>query len=652
MPSRRDFVKAAALATGHWLFVKPSQCLAAVETPPPTRQDIAPRIDELSPDRAQRGGMAAEPNMAKVELECDVLVAGGGLAGICAAIAAARNGSQVILVHDRSRLGGNASSEVRMHPMGSRFGFRESGIIEELSLENAFHNPHFAWELWDLALYDRCISEPRIKLILDSTLFKAEVHEGAIRAVWVRCDTTEHLYHIKARIFVDSTGDSRLALEAGAEYMVGREAIEVFNESNASYDKTGTTQGSSILFTSRKHDRPMSFHAPSWARRITAEDLQHRRVGPGNWEYGYWWIELGGTQDTIRDQEQLRFELLAVVLGVWDFIKNSGQYPDSANWALETVGMIPGRRESRRVTGEHIMTQADIEGKWKEFHDAVAFGGWAMDDHPAMGFDASGTKPYRPAKFSEPYNIPLGSLYSKNVKNLMMAGRNISATHVAFTSIRVMKTCAIIGQATGTAAAMCVRDRIVPRQLRNDKDRVRALQQCLLRDDQTIMQVRNEDPDDLARKATVTASASSMGTRPENLLTGTNWDPKGKTDNRWIAPMSAQPAWVRLEWQEPVRLSEVQLIHDTGIYRTLTMAAAANVQKEMVAGPQPETIRDYALVGILPDGTEKPLAEITQNYHRLRRDRFDPVVLKALRIDVRATNGGPEARLYEIRAYG
>jgi len=650
MTDRRDFLKAAAMATSYALIVKAPQTLTAAPDPDVTRQDISPRIDTLAPDDAKTGQISEEPNMHRVDLDCDVFVAGGGLAGVCAAISAARNGAKVILVQDRSRLGGNASSEVRMHPMGSRFGIRETGLIEEFSLANAYNNEHHSWEMWDLMLYDMVVREPNIQLLLDTTLYRANVTDNKITDAWVRCDRTEHLYHIKSPIFIDCTGDSRLALEAGAEYMYGREAVDVFNEPLADYDKPGTTQGSSILFTSRKHDRPVPYEAPSWARVIGPDDLKHRGVGPKNWEYGYWWIELGGVYDTIRDNERLRFELLAIVLGVWHYIKNSGNFPEASNWALETVGMIPGKRESRRITGEHVMTQADIEGGWKNYKDAVAFGGWAMDDHPAEGFDAKGIKPYRPAKYDEPYNIPLGSLYSKNITNLMMAGRNISASHVAFSTTRVMKTCAVIGQAAGTAAMVCAKEKILPKDLRNNSDRMKALQQLLLRDDQTILQQRNEDETDLARKARITASATSEGSKPENILTGITWEGAGTKEQRWAAPIGLDGTWLQLEWNSPVTLSQIQLTHDTGLYRTLTITAARSVQEKMEVGPQKETIADYTIVATLENGTEKQLVDVFGNYQRLRRHQFDPLKVKAIRINIKRTYG-PEARLYEVRAY-
>lgn len=650
MKNRRDFLKAAAFATTYTLMVKAPQSLSAAGEDALSREAIAPRIDELAPDSAKPGQGTDEPHMSRVDLECDVFVAGGGLAGICAALAAARNGSRVVLVQDRSRLGGNASSEIRMHPMGSKFGIRETGIIEELSLANAYGNEQNSWEMWDLLLYDKCISEPNIKLLLDTTLYRATVKDGKIEDVWARCDRTEILYHIKSTIYMDCTGDSRLALEAGAEFMIGREDVATFNEPLADYDKPGTTQGSSILFTAREHDRPINFEAPSWARTIGPEDLQHRKISKKSWEYGYWWIELGGVYDTIRDNERLRFELLAIVLGVWDYIKNSGDFPGSENWALETVGMIPGKRESRRLTGEHILVQSDIEGGWKKFNDGVAFGGWALDDHPAGGFDAKEVKPFRPSPYDEPYNIPLGSLYSKNIENLMMAGRNISASHVAFSSTRVMKTCAVIGQAAGTAAAVCVRDKITPKKLRNDSAKIKALQQHLLRDDQTILGIRNDDPKDLARKAKVTASASVDGSKPENILSGVTWEGAGTLEHRWAAPMTQGPVWLRMEWDSPVTLSSLQVTHDTGLYRTLTITAQASVIKKMELGPQEETLSDYDIVGILEDGTEKPLASVKNNYQRLRRYTFDPVKVKAIKLDVKKSHG-KQARLYEVRAY-
>ncbi len=650
--SRRQFLAAAGLGTGYSLIVKAPQSLAAAPDDL-DRAAAAQQFEGLAPEGAPKAD--AEPNMRRVDLEADLVVCGGGMSGVCAAIAAARHGARVILVQDRSRLGGNASSEIRMHIVGAdihggRPGWREGGLIEEFRLENAKWNPHSAWELWDLMLYDKCVSEPNLKLILDTAVYRAEMNDdGTIAAIWARCDKTEHLYHITAPLFVDATGDSRLALEAGAEYRIGRESYDEFGESLSDFDEIGTTMGSSILFTAREHDRPIPYRPPSWARDIKEEHLQYR--GINSLEYGYWWIELGGIYDNIRDNERLRFELLAIVLGVWNYIKNSGAYPEAENWALESVGMIPGKRDSRRIVGDIIMTQQDLEDGWRQMRDGVAIGGWSFDDHPAKGFDATDERPARQVVMDEPYNIVLGALYSRNIGNLMMAGRNISCSHVAFSSTRVMATCSVVGQAVGAAAALCLSEGIKPRELRSDPDRVRALQQTLLRDDQSIREVRNMDPADVARNAQARASSEVEGSRAANVINGQVRDLPGETDNRWFGAMDGGGAWIELSWDEPQTIGHAQITFDTGFQRELTLSGQYARRERMELGPQPETVRDYTLTVETAGGEEHTVAEVKDNYQRLRRHDFEPLEAKALRLTVHATNGAGEARVYEIRCY-
>jgi hypothetical protein len=554
-------------------------------------------------------------------------------------------------------LGGNASSEVKMHIVGadqhgSRAGWREGGIIEELRLGDAVHNPHRAWELWDLMLYDKVISEKNITLLLDSVLYQAKVTNDEIQEVMVRCDRTEHIYQISAKLYFDCTGDSRLALEAGAEFRIGREDSLEFGESLAVQESDKRTQGSSILFTARKHSQPIPFIPPKWARQITSEHLKYRGVANSSWEYGYWWIELGGMYDTIRDNERLRFELLSVVLGVWDYIKNSGHHPESANWALQTVGMIPGKRESRRIMGDFIMTQPVLEGAWRLMHDGVAIGGWAMNDHPPEGFDAPEKKPYRSIKLKEPYNISLGSLYSKNIKNMMMAGRNISCSHVAFSSSRVMATTSVMGQAAGTAAALCIKNNLQPRKLRENKKLLKELQQILLQDDQTILEIKNEDSYDLARNATIHASASTPETKPENIISGVTRDLPGEWNNRWAATMNTRGPWISLAWAQPQKISQIQITFDTGFQRQLTLTAHDGHNKKIIRAPQPETVKDYVIQYKTQKDKWKNIVDIKNNYLRLRRHEFQPIQTKAVRVHVKTTNGADETIIYEIRCYG
>jgi hypothetical protein len=646
------------LMTGYSLMVLADQLPAAPQ------QTITPEMkqqfDRIAPPGKSAGSASSvqEPNMTLVNLECDVFVAGGGLAGVCAAISAARHGAKVVLVQDRSRLGGNSSSEVKMHVVGAdshrgRPGWRESGLIEELRLEDAVNNPQRCWEMWDFILYDKVVSEPNITLLLETILYRAETQGDRVTKVWARCDKSEHIYGISAKVFVDSTGDSRLALESGASFRTGREARSEFNESLAPEKTDQETLGSSILFTSRLYNRPMPFKAPSWARKVTPETLRFRKVD--SWEYGYWWIEWGGNKDTIRDNELIRYELLSIVMGVWDYIKNSGNHTNSANYGLDWIGMMPGKRGSRRMVGDHMLTQQDLLSG--SFYDAIAMGGWPMDDHPPGGFDRADLPPNTVLRTPEVFPIPLRSCYSKNIANLMMAGRNISATHAAFTSTRVMATCATIGQAVGTAAAMCVEKQKLPRQLAEDRQLVSTLQQRLIRDDQTIKGkpgelVRNDDEKDLARKATVSSSGNVGEAVAPLVIDGITRDiPKGPV-HHWAGPMTADGAWLDVKWDAPRTVREVQLTFDTGFQRQLFLTSNDGFARDALRRPQPETVRDYDVLVRRKGATGfEKVAAVSGNYQRMNRVKFAPVEAEAVRIHVKATNGVEEARIFEVRCY-
>lgn len=593
-------------------------------------------------------------------LETDFLVAGGGLAGLSAAIAAARHGARVILLQDRSVLGGNASSEIKMHAVGadchgSKPGARESGLIEEFFLEDAVRNPHRSYSQWDLLLYEKAKLEPNLTLLLDTDCIGAEVAMGAdgrrmIVAVRAVRQSTEDEFRIVARYFADCTGDGRLGLEAGAEFTVGREAKSDFGESLARDVADRQTLGSSILFTARKYPTAQPFIAPGWTRPFTGADLKLRWIS--SYEYGYWWSEWGGQFDTIKDNERIRHELLRIALGVWDYVKNSGKHPDSSHWALEWVGAIPGKRESRRFLGPHILTQDDVLGACI-FNDRVAYGGWAIDLHPPSGVDAVGEQPYTPTHFPHLYSIPLRCYHSRNVANLFFAGRNLSATHVAFASTRVMKTCAIGGQAVGTAAALWLR-------ASGDNDiaalstpaNIHALQQALLRDDAFLPDLRNEDPADLARTAMATASSEKPGAPAGNIISGVTRDLRARFGS-WSADRVHRwesvtlPASVTLTLPTSSLVREIHLTFDTGFDRELCLSASDSLTAKLVRGPQPETVKHYR---IFLD--RKQVAEETNNYLRKRVHRLTEVTpASALTIEFLATHGVPVARVFEVRIY-
>ena len=583
-------------------------------------------------------------------LQADVVVAGGGAAGVPAALAAARNGATVVLIQDRSMLGGNSSSEVRMHIVGAdRHGHtphaRESGIIEELRLEDAVWNGQRSSHMWDQLLLDKVVSEPNITLLLNTTVDGVVMAGQRISAVTATRPSQEERFVIGARLFLDCTGDCRLGVEAGADFRMGREGRDEYGEDLAWVTEADyQTLGSSILFTARKHDRPMPFRAPPWVRKYAScEELPFRPHR--EFEYGYWWIEWGGQLDTIKDNDSIRHELTRITLGVWDHIKNSGRHPESANWALEWVAAIPGKRESRRLLGPLLLTQADLQAG-RVFADEVAYGGWAIDEHPPEGIDNPG-KPFLPTPVPL-YSIPLRCLYSRNVENLFMAGRNISASHVAFASTRVMATCAVLGQAAGTAAALCVQHGLLPAALCGD--RLAELQQTLLRDDAYLLATRNSDPADLARCAAVTASSEQPAHAASNVLSGVTRR-VGEESNAWhSAPLAGGPAWLELRWPRAQQLGSVQCIFDSGFARQLTLTMSDSHNARQVRAAQPETVRDYSLEAKV-DGVWQTVAEVQGNYQRRRMHAFEPVQVTALRICITATNGAPDARLFEIRAY-
>ena len=584
------------------------------------------------------------------EMTVDVCVVGGGISGICAAIAAARNGSKVVLIHDRSNLGGNASSEIRMHISGSsvlRTVWREIGILEEMVLDDAVMNPQVAYPLWDFVMYNKVYSEPNITLLLDTMMYDADYKNNTIESVRAFSSQTEEIFIIKASHFADCTGDGTLAAVVGAEYMRGREAKSKWNESLGQDVADEVGMGNSLLFMAEKMDRPMPFTPPEWARKYTFKDFEFRRIH--SIEYGYWWLELAGEYDIINDGRELRHQLLAVLFGVWDYIKNSGNHEDSENWALTWVGMVPGKRESRRIVGDVIMTQRDTQDP-QNYPDRVAYGGWSLDDHPAEGMDDTSIKPNRSVGLKKPYSIPLRSLYSKNIKNLWMAGRNISVSHVALSSSRVMATCSTLGQAVGSAMSYCLEKSISARELATTDRYLKDYQQRMVRQDQSILNVPNEDPKDLARKSTVSASAETTDGPANAVIDGINRNVEDGKTHQWQAEMNGGQPWIELKWSSPQTINTVEFTFDTGLHRFLRISGQAVVMKGQVRGPQPETISDYKIEGLL-NGRVVHTEFASGNYYRKVSHVFDSIRIDALRLTVIKTNGDELARLFEIRCY-
>lgn len=599
---------------------------------------------------------------ARKRLETDVLIAGGGMTGVAAAIAAARNGASVVLVQDRPVLGGNASSEIRMHVLGANprgrmleTESRETGILEEIMLECAVRNPQRSANMLDLILYEKCRDESNLTLLLNTTIVGAEMDGNRIVSAQANRESTEDYFDIYAQIFADCTGDGRLGAEAGALFNTGREAREEFGEASADVNRDRYRLGSSLLFTTRDMGREMAFIPPKWARKFTEEDLQFR--DHREWEYGYWWVEFGGTMDTIKDNETIRDELLAIMMGVWDHIKNSGHHPESANWALDWFGFVPGKRESRRFIGHHVLNQNDLE-QAVDFDDVIAYGGWSMDTHPPQGIDAKDADPCHQPYTPHMYGIPLRSLISRNIDNLMFAGRNMSATHIAFSSTRVMATCAVMGEGLGTFAAAAVASGKPLPEAWRDAELVREAQQRLLRQG-AYLPGRLLADRNLASEATIIASSEQAAgpaaavadghTRTVSGRGGVRPDLTEPGLHRWMsAPGDAAP-WLELRWERPVALRRITLVLDTGLHRTLTLTQQDSLHRTIAWGPQPETLKAFSLLARDADGRETAIAHVRDNYRRQLSFDVQLTGVTRLRIDGIETNGLDHARMMQIR---
>ncbi len=413
--------------------------------------------------------------MRTIEYNTELCVVGGGLAGLCTAVAAARHGTKTVLIQDRPVLGGNSSEEIRMWVCGSHGkDNREGGIIEEIELENFYQNTGLKYPIWDSVLYEKAMAEEHLTLLLNSSVFDAAMEDRRIKSVKAWQSNAETFHIVKARFFADCSGDSILAPLSGAEFMYGREAKSDFGETIPPDIADRKTMGMSCLFQIRETDHPVKFTPPSWAYRYEKDtDLPFKDDDIHN---NFWWIELGGEWDCIHDTDRCREELLKIAYGVWDHMKNHGDH-GAENWELEWIGFLPGKRESRRYVGQYIVTQNDVEAGGR-FYDTVAYAGWSMDDHFPEGFYYQKGYPtiFHPAP--QPWGIPYRALISKSIENLGFAGRNISVTHAALSSTRVMATCAILGQALGTAVSLAVKHGCTPDQIN-----ISELQQTLMRDD-------------------------------------------------------------------------------------------------------------------------------------------------------------------------
>ena len=560
--------------------------------------------------------------MRNLQYHTDLCVVGGGMSGLCCAIAAARHGIKVVLIQDRPVLGGNASSEIRMW-IGGAHGKdnRETGIMEEIFLENFYQNPGLKFPLWDSVLYEKAKAEENLTLLLNSTCLDAIIDGDRIVSVKAWQTNAETFHTVTATYFADCSGDSILAPLSGAEFMYGREAKADFDERIPPDSADRKTMGMSCLFQIRETDHPVPFTPPTWAYTYESDaDLPYKDHHKDD---NFWWIELGGEWDCIHDTDRCRDELLKICYGVWDHMKNKGDH-GVENWEMEWIGFLPGKRESRRYVGKYIVTQNDVEAEGR-FDDLVAYAGWSMDDHFPEGFYYTKGYPtiFHPAP--QPWGLPLRCMISKNISNLVFAGRNISVTHAALSSTRVMATCGILGQALGTAVAQAIQS-----DCKVENVDVPMLQQTLMEDDCYLPWHTRELPE-LTKNAKCNADVVRNGCD------------RGE-ENLWIGNEGDSICYT-FDCDTTVR--EIRLVFDSDLNRNYHNMPC-NYPLVQTKFKLPKTlIRAYRIEGIDQNGTVVESIEVNDCHQRFVRHSVNWSV-REVRFIPLATHGCYAFRVFDF----
>jgi len=582
----------------------------------------------------------------KVYCDYDVAVVGGGISGLCAAIASARHGARTALVQNRPVLGGNASSEIRMHicgaaESGGRDNARETGILEEILLENRKRNHYDEFEIFDVIMWEKARFQDNLDLYLNTHMYEVDTIGTTIKGIRCTQLTSETEIYIEADYFIDATGDGTLGAYAKAEYMTGSESRDTFNETIAPEKPDDHTMGNTILFKARDTGKPVEFIKPFWAYTVNEEMLKTR--DHSQISYGYWWIELGGTElDIIKDNEKIKDELMKWAFGIWDHIKNGGEH-GAENYDLVWVGAMPGKRESRRLKGPYVLKAQDLlEGK--VFDDAVAYGGWPMDMHVPGGLKAPVDEPTEYFFLDDMYSIPYRCLFSVNINNLFLAGRAVSASKLAFGSIRVMGTTGVIGQAAGTAAAKAVEKGISPSDVLGVMD---ELQLELMRDDCYIHGFRYIDERDRVSKAAILCSSERQPCT--NVANGYTRNIK-EDINYWESERLLDEQYIEFCFEESIPVREIRLLFDSNLTREIRPSMAYGATRNQTRGVPRELVRDYR-IELFTKTKIIDVKEIAGNYQRLNAHVFNADAVDKIRITVTATNGLSTVRIFDVKIY-
>lgn len=459
-PAGQVKIDRAQVAVGlHDLTGFNGRCDALFFTTDP--REVPPNeMEALTAFRNKKSGLPATTPVAG---QYDLVVVGAGVAGMSAAIAAARLGCRVALINDRPVLGGNNSSEIRVH-LGGRI---ESGTYKKLGDLQKEFGPLKGGNAQPASQYedekkDRIIAgEENITLFANYRAIAVDKNGSKIRSVTAKHIETGEELRFEAPLFSDCTGDGTIGFLAGADWSMGREGRDEFGESTAPEVGDRMTMGSSVQWYSEDAGEPTGF--PRFQYGVEFNEKNCEKVPMGEWTW-----ETGMNLDQINDFERIRDYGLLVVYSNWSFLKNGLRENDPyRNRKLEWVAYVAGKRESRRLLGDHILTENDLVD-FVEYPDGSAATTWTIDLHypdPKNTENFPGTEFKSIAKHTtiHPYPIPYRCFYSRNVDNLFMAGRNISVTHVALGTVRVMRTTGMMGEVVGMAASLCKEYGTTPR---------------------------------------------------------------------------------------------------------------------------------------------------------------------------------------------
>ncbi|GHT52624.1 hypothetical protein AGMMS49982_13340 [Bacteroidia bacterium] len=501
---RRSFIKTSGLAVA-------GLGLPATLLSQPTSPQLGLQADKTTPQQ-----------LPHLKGNADYIVVGGGMAGTCSAITAARAGLKVVLIQDRPVLGGNASSEVRLWVLGatSHMGnnnrwAREGGVLDEIMVENMYRNKEGNTIFFDALLLEKVWAEPNITLLLNTAVYEIEMKSPTqIKKIIAFNSQNSTHYEFSAPYFPDASGDGIIGFLSGAAFRVGAEKGDEFGEKFILPDDYGKLLGHSMYFYSKDVGHPVKYVAPAFALKdIPSKIPRYKDIHRDSSGCQLWWLEWGDDLDRVYDSEKIKEELWRVVYGVWDYIKNSGKFKDVDNLTLEWVGTVPGKRESRRFEGDYILKQQDIIGQ-TPFEDGIAHGGWSIDLHPAKGVYSTyaGNVAYHSKGV---YTIPYRCIYSRNISNLFIGGRLTSVSHVAFGSTRVIATGTLCAQAAAMAAAICLKNNLQPSEV-YAKGYIGELQNRLIQSGQFIPGLKLTSQDLISSAKITSDGAFELSELPED----------------------------------------------------------------------------------------------------------------------------------------